>query len=414
MLTLVLGAEGHQVTAATDRAAGIELVERGRLKPDLVIADFNLPGGADGMEVAARVRAASDRPVPVVILTGDIATQTLARIARHDCVPLTKPVKLKKMMSVIEKLLTEPAVQTFASPPEPVASQRGAAAGIVHIVDDDQNIRSALGALLESQGYAIAAFETCEAFLAGYRLGSGGCLLVDAYLPGMDGFALLKHLRDTKDPLPAIMITGVGDVPMAVQAMKAGAVDFIEKPVGAAELLSGIERALAQARDARLGLRWRAEARGRIARLTARQRQIMELVLAGHPSKNIAADLGISQRTVENHRNAIMTRTGCKSLPALARLALAASSQADHAGPSSPGSRPAERLARDGARSLPHGVVRPRGRGVTGFLFPRSPNVRGLQAGSPDRTSGDPDPRPAFALPLCADRVERNRARSML
>ncbi len=128
------------------------------------------------------------------------------------------------------------------------------------------------------------------------------------------------------------MITGVSDVPMAVQAMKAGAIDFIEKPVGTVELLSGIDRALAQARDANLGLQWRAEARRQLARLTVRQRQIMDLVLAGHPSKNIAADLGISQRTVENHRNAIMTRTGCKSLPALARLALAASSRTDQAG----------------------------------------------------------------------------------
>ena len=337
LLTLVLGAEGHQVTAATDGAAGIDLVERGILKPDLVIADFNLPGGADGMQVAARVRAASDRPVPVVILTGDIATQTLARIARHDCVHLNKPVKLKNMMSVIEKLLAASAVQASASAPEPVAVQRGAAAGVIYVVDDDQNIRSTLSALLESQSYEIAAFETCEAFLAAYRAGTGGCLLIDAYLPGMDGFALLKHLHDTRDPLPAIMITGVSDVPMAVQAMKAGAIDFIAKPVGAVELLSGIERAMAQSRDANLTMQWRAEARGHMARLTARQKQIMDMVLAGHPSKNIAADLGISQRTVENHRNAIMTRTGCKSLPALARLALAASSsQVEHAGHPSP------------------------------------------------------------------------------
>ncbi len=173
LLTLVLGAEGHQVTAATDGVAGIDLVEQGALKPDLVIADFNLPGGADGMQVAARVRAASDRPVPVVILTGDIATQTLARIARHDCVHLTKPVKLKKMMSVIEKLLTEQAVEAHASPPEVDRVPRGAAAGIVYVVDDDQNIRSTLGALLESEGYEIATFETCEAFLARYRMGTG-------------------------------------------------------------------------------------------------------------------------------------------------------------------------------------------------------------------------------------------------
>jgi two-component system CheB/CheR fusion protein len=110
---------------------------------------------------------------------------------------------------------------------------------------------------------------------------------------------------------------------MAVQAMKAGAMDFIEKPVSSGELLASIERALEQSRDATKLSAWREEAAKRIAGLTPRQREIMELVLAGHPSKNIAADLGISQRTVENHRAAIMKKTGATSLPGLARFALA-------------------------------------------------------------------------------------------
>jgi two-component system CheB/CheR fusion protein len=120
------------------------------------------------------------------------------------------------------------------------------------------------------------------------------------------------------------MITGMGDVPTAVRAMKAGAVDFIEKPIGRSELLASIERALETTRDSAKLSAWRESAAASIATLTARQRQIMDLVLAGHPSKNIAADLGISQRTIENHRAAIMTKTGSKSLPALIRLALAA------------------------------------------------------------------------------------------
>jgi two-component system, chemotaxis family, CheB/CheR fusion protein len=189
--------------------------------------------------------------------------------------------------------------------------------------------------LLEDNGYTTAIFATSEAFLAQYQAGAGGCLLIDAYLPGMNGFALLQRLNDANDPLPAIMITGNSDVPMAVQAMKAGAVDFIEKPVSPGDLLASIERALEQSRDADKVAQWRTEAQTHVAGLTARQKQIMELVLAGHPSKNIAADLGISQRTVENHRNAIMTRTGCKSLPALARLALAAAPQTERARTSS-------------------------------------------------------------------------------
>jgi two-component system CheB/CheR fusion protein len=140
----------------------------------------------------------------------------------------------------------------------------------------------------------------------------------------MGGLDLLRRLRATGDPLPAIMITGSSDVHMAVAAMKAGAADFIEKPITAVELLAGIDRALERSHDASKLLAWQASAARHIAGLTPRQHQIMDLVLAGHPSKNIAADLGISQRTVENHRASIMKTTGTKSLPALARLALAA------------------------------------------------------------------------------------------
>jgi two-component system CheB/CheR fusion protein len=146
----------------------------------------------------------------------------------------------------------------------------------------------------------------------------------------MSGLDLLKRLRDRGDRLPAIMITGSSDVSMAVQAMKAGAMDFIEKPIGRDELVASIEHAVDISRDSNKLLAWQESAADNIAGLTTRQRQIMEMVLAGHPSKNIAADLGISQRTVENHRAAIMKKTGAKSLPALARLALtAASTSAD-------------------------------------------------------------------------------------
>jgi two-component system, chemotaxis family, CheB/CheR fusion protein len=130
------------------------------------------------------------------------------------------------------------------------------------------------------------------------------------------------------------MITGNSDVPMAVQAMKAGASDFIEKPVGRDELLAGTERALEQSQDATRLSAWRQDARERIGKLTPRQRQIMEMVLAGRPSKNIAGNLNLGQRTVENHRAQIMKKMGAKSLPALARLALGAVSDgADKANP---------------------------------------------------------------------------------
>jgi two-component system, chemotaxis family, CheB/CheR fusion protein len=143
-------------------------------------------------------------------------------------------------------------------------------------------------------------------------------------MPGMSGVEVIERLKAAGHQLPAIMITGSGDVSMAVQAMKAGAVDFIEKPVGHDDLLASVERALDQTRDIATLSANQVKAALSVASLTARQRQVLDLVLAGHPSKNIAADLGISQRTVDNHRAAIMRKTGSKSLPALIRTALAA------------------------------------------------------------------------------------------
>ena len=141
----------------------------------------------------------------------------------------------------------------------------------------------------------------------------------------MSGIELLRTLPELDDRLPAIMITGNSDVPIAVQAMKAGAFDFIEKPIGGKDNCLPASSARSTTRGTTPSCPpGENEAAAHIARLTARQRQIMDLVLAGQPSKNIAADLGISQRTVENHRAEIMKRTGSKSLPALARLAVAA------------------------------------------------------------------------------------------
>jgi two-component system CheB/CheR fusion protein len=194
----------------------------------------------------------------------------------------------------------------------------------IFVVDDDRSIREAMRDLLEEDGYSVELYADGPAFLQAYRPGRGGCLLVDALMPGMSGIGLIERLKAEGHTLPAIMITGSGAVPMAVQAMKAGAVDFIEKPVRHDDLLASVKRALDQTRDATKLSASRETAATRVASLTVRQRQILALVLAGHPSKNIAADLGISQRTVDNHRAAIMRKTGSKSLPALVRTALAA------------------------------------------------------------------------------------------
>jgi two-component system CheB/CheR fusion protein len=140
----------------------------------------------------------------------------------------------------------------------------------------------------------------------------------------MGGLDILQRLRDEGDRLPAIMVTGDGDVRMAVQAMRTGAADFIEKPFSREELLVSIRRAMERTLDSAEASSQREAATMQLSRLTKRERKVLELVLAGQPSKNIAADLGLSQRTIENHRAAIMKKAGVKSVPALVRLALAA------------------------------------------------------------------------------------------
>ncbi|RYE41938.1 MAG: response regulator transcription factor, partial [Hyphomicrobiales bacterium] len=228
-----------------------------------------------------------------------------------------------ELLAAIERVLS--AELPIATPAVTAMVTRNASAtSIVYVVDDELAIRTALREALEAEGLSVFDFATAEAFLLAYAPTGEECLLVDAYLPGLSGIELIRKLRVLGHCLPTIMITGSSDVTMAVDVMKAGAMDFIEKPVGMAELVSSVRRALDSSRDSTRVASWRDAAIAHLAGLTKRQRQIMDLVLAGHPSKNIAADLNLSQRTVENHRAAIMLRTGTKSLPALARLVIAA------------------------------------------------------------------------------------------
>ncbi len=237
---------------------------------------------------------------------------------------------MAELTQAVQRLLPATPFPVTAAMPAPLSipatSADDSETPVIFVVDDDCHIREGIRNLLEEDGRTVEDFATCEAFLASYRPGRRGCLILDAYLPGMNGIELLQKLAETGQRLPSIMITGYSDVPTAVLAMKAGALDFIEKPISSGELLACIERALELSRDTSKLAAWRKAAAHQVESLTPRQHQIMDMVLAGHPSKNIAADLGISQRTVENHRASIMAKTGSKSLPALARLALAAAS----------------------------------------------------------------------------------------
>ena len=349
LLSLLLADEGHSVTAMADGASALALIRSGQLIPALILTDYNLPNNMDGVEVTTRLREELRQRVPVIVLTGDISKDTLRKIAQHDCVQLNKPIKPAELSAVIQRLLPHPspvhaqaqaqaqaaAEVTPPAPTKPVSTRPSLPAELVDpdatviVIDDDPGVREAIRLVLETEGYKVKTHGSAEEFLANDSPHSQGCLLIDAVLPGLSGMELLRQLTAQKHHLPAIMITGHSNVPMAVEAMKFGAADFIDKPVSADELLASVARALEQAKDSSKVAEWHDAASKHVASLTFRQRQIMDLVLAGHPSKNIAADLGISQRTVENHRASIMRKTGSKSLPALARLALAAGDSAD-------------------------------------------------------------------------------------
>ncbi len=324
MLQLLFDDEGHRTLVAADGHKALELAAQRSTVLDLIIADYNLPKGLNGLETIARLQEQARHPIPAIILTGDISTDSLSEIAGHGCVHLNKPVRAKELTDLAQRLLAKPGSVSPGSVEQKPLCLDEDASPTIFVVDDDRSIREVMRDLLRENGYSVELFADGAGFLEAYRRGREGCLLVDALMPSMSGIELIERLKAEGHGLPAIVITGNGAVPMAVQAMKAGAVDFIEKPVGPEELLASVKRALERTRDSATLSASRETAALSVASLTTRQRQILDLVLAGHPSKNIAADLGISQRTVDNHRAAIMKKTGSKSLPALVRTALAA------------------------------------------------------------------------------------------
>jgi two-component system response regulator FixJ len=194
----------------------------------------------------------------------------------------------------------------------------------VYIVDDDEAVRDSLSALLESKAYAVRSFGSAPEFLAAVPSLPVGCLIADIRMPEMDGLELQQHLIDRSLDFPLIVITGHGDVPLAVRAMKAGAVDFIEKPFASEAILDSLDTALLRLAAPSEQDPTAAAAEAKLALLSPREREVLEGLLAGLPNKTIAYDLAISPRTVEIHRARVMDKMGARSLSELVRLALAA------------------------------------------------------------------------------------------
>ena len=198
-----------------------------------------------------------------------------------------------------------------------------AASQTIHLIDDDEDVRKALAFLLGTAGHAVKVYESASAFLEKLEGLQPGCIVSDVRMPGVDGLELQRRLQDKGIALPVVIMTGHADVPLAVQAMKLGAIDFIEKPFADNVMLDAIERALATARPAGNSDEM-TKVRARLDTLSERERQVLSGLLAGHPNKTIAYDLGLSPRTVEVHRANVMTKMLAGSLSELVRMALTA------------------------------------------------------------------------------------------
>ncbi len=194
---------------------------------------------------------------------------------------------------------------------------------VVHIVDDEEPVRKSLAFLLTMAGFTVRVHDSASGFLAAAKTITKACLITDLRMPDMSGVELLEKLKETGTSIPAVVITGHGDVPMAVAAMKAGAVDFIEKPFEDETLVEAIKRAASQLEESPVSTVDAATLRARLNSLSERERQVLSAVVAGLPNKTIGFDLGISPRTIEVHRANIMSKMQARNLPELVRMSIA-------------------------------------------------------------------------------------------
>jgi FixJ family two-component response regulator len=205
--------------------------------------------------------------------------------------------------------MTSPPDPTFVPPPT------------VFLVDDEPGMRKALTRLLEAEGFAVRAFGTAEEFLAGYGAAALGCLVLDVAMPGIDGLELQQRLTRDGTTLSIVFLSGQGDIPMSVRAIKAGAIDFLTKPVDATALVTAVRTALATAARQFAVQEETTALRQRLSQLTPREREVLAHVIAGKLNKQIAADLGTGEHTVKVHRGRVMAKLGVQSVVELVRVA---------------------------------------------------------------------------------------------
>lgn len=326
-LELVLARGGYDVTAVASGEDGVALVEGGRLLPAMVIADHTLPGVLSGVDAAQRIRGRRDKTAGL-ILTGEGSREKLDRYSQLGLAWMQKPVKAEDLLARVRELLPASAEQQAAigggepilvPVPGEAEGEGDTGAPTVFIVEDDDGLRTALTMVLENEGLHARAYPTAMDFLSAYRRGRSGCILIDIGLPGMNGLQLQQRLKSEAIELPVVIVSGRGEVALAVQAMRDGAVDFLQKPVNDRMLIDTVRRALRRWEVSSAIEAERDQVKERVARLTPREREIMAMVASGLANKEIAARLTISQRTVENHRARVMHKMEARSLADLVR-----------------------------------------------------------------------------------------------
>ncbi|MBS7812017.1 CheR family methyltransferase [Roseococcus pinisoli] len=311
-LRLLLEQDGYTAMLATDAPYAIGLaVEH---PPALIVAEYELPGRLTGLDLARRIGDTQDPPPPAILLTGDLPAALLHDIASADFTHVPESIRPEELLELIRRQL--PRASAPATMP--------ASLGRIFIVNSDATSRLAMGEWLQNHGWVTECFASAEVFLDSDTPERRGCVLVDWSLAGMGGLALLGILRPLSHRLPVIMLAEQGDIRLAVRAISEGAIDFIKRPVQYDALLRSIEKAMLKVAASAQHQASRTELTVRLASLTQRQREILERIVAGMPNKIIAAELNLSQRTVENHRAALMSKLGARSLSELIRIVVAA------------------------------------------------------------------------------------------
>jgi two-component system response regulator FixJ len=330
-LTMLLGYCGHRTPEAAD---GAEALQRMREEPpDLVVTDLRMPT-VDGHELVSRMRNESALAGIPVIFYSAAAYEREARALASSCGVvrlLIKPAEPQLIIQTVNEALG------ILAPPAPVPTSvldrvrdhlqlptdRIDGNATVFVVDDDRGMRESMTSLMESASLKVQTYAAAEEFLEFGSLDQPGCLVLDIQMPGMSGIDLLEAFRSRQIEIPAIVLTGHGDIPAAVRSMKLQVLDFLEKPVDPHILLAKVHQALREDTA-----RWREHReteviRQRIATVSSRERGLLELLIAGKSSKQIAANLDISIKTVANHRANLMAKMQAINVADLVRMSIA-------------------------------------------------------------------------------------------